>query len=1017
MTLGCPQSVFEETADPGEGNSSAKLVNTFWALGSNIIGNDTIPGILMQSYAISDKPNAFSFQYKSDLVGNDQGLFYLELTRWDAINDMQVEVATGAYIISSSETNWVNVTQGINYTSTDSPDSVHLYAVASADVLVGDGAFGRRQIGTTVYIDSVVVSTLTGCAGLDYSVVTQQNDDCGNGSGYVWGYAGGGTYPYTYNWSNGQTDNAGFGLTAGTHTVTITDAAGCEASKTFTLTGGVQMNITVTTTNATCGGSDGTAAVIIDGGMSPYTYEWNVGQTTESATGLEAGVVIITVTDAQGCQNQNGNAVNNDNAPNWVAFDVTPPLCYGSNDGIAYAEVSGGATPYNYQWEDINGNILSSSQTMTGVSGGTLIIVRITDNDGCVLIGGEEVNEPELLWTMVSTMNESVPGASDGTAYVSVYGGTTPYSYEWSNGSTSETITGLTSGTYTYTVTDINGCSSSDAFSLNASCDLLVDATIVNDPCGQSNGSISLSVSNGIEPFTYQWSNNGFNVSFNNAIGAGNYQVTITDDMGCVAIESFDVTGGTAMDVSINVTNPSCGNADGEASVDITGGTSPYSYYWYDEFNDVLFGTTATVTGLNTGGIWVTVTDANGCTKDDSGPVNNSNAPTVNLTKIDALCGELGLLLASASGGATPYTYEWVNGDNPGVVIGTGESLTDLTGGFYGLAVTDAMGCVSVNGRDIFETDAVSLTLTSSDVSSAGASDGSADVVATGGNSSYTYNWSNGESNDAISGLSGGIYTVTVTDSDGCEGIESVAVSEPGVCSLGAEVNTTNASLNGASDGTASAVAIGGTSSFTYEWSNGSTEPSITGLTDGTYSVTITDANSCTAEASGTVAEPACAVNLMLNATDVTVFGGSDGSVNTTILDGLSPYTYSWSNSSSSATLSGVVAGTYSLTVTDAASCTATSSATVGQPSGISERLESRVRMYPNPTNGMITVEFSSKSFATIEVYDMLGQIQHSTNAVSGKTSLDLSNVESGIYLVVVKENEVVTKTERVIKK
>jgi len=215
-------------------------------------------------------------------------------------------------------------------------------------------------------------------------------------------------------------------------------------------------------------------------------------------------------------------------------------------------------------------------------------------------------------------------------------------------------------------------------------------------------------------------------------------------------------------------------------------------------------------------------------------------------------------------------------------------------------------------------------------VSCNGGSDGSATASATGGTAPYTYAWSNAATTASITGVTAGTYTVTITDANNCTATVTATVTEP--TALAASASNTNVSCNGGSDGSATASATGGTAPYTYAWSNAATTASITGVTAGTYTATVTDANNCTATATATITEPTVLTASSAVNGNVSCNGGSDGSATASATGGTAPYTYAWSNAATTANITGLAAGTYTATVTDANNCTATATATVTEP-------------------------------------------------------------------------------------
>ncbi|QQS27657.1 MAG: SprB repeat-containing protein [Sphingobacteriales bacterium] len=377
------------------------------------------------------------------------------------------------------------------------------------------------------------------------------------------------------------------------------------------------------------------------------------------------------------------------------------------------------------------------------------------------------------------------------------------------------------------------------------------------------------------------------------------------------------------MSLSTIVTDVSCfGGTNGAINLTVTGGTSPYTYNWGGGV------TTEDLTGLSTGTYNVTVTDSNSCTATTSATVNQpASAMSLSTIVTDVSCfgGTNGAINLTVTGGTSPYTYNWGGGV-------TTEDLTGLSTGTYNVTVTDANGCTATTSATVNQPAvAMSLSTSVTNVSCFGGTNGSINLTVTGGTSPYTYNWGGGVTTEDLTGLSIGTYNVTVTDANSCTATTSATVNQP-ASAMSLSTIVTDVSCFGGTNGAINLTVTGGTSPYTYNWGGGVTTEDLTGLSTGTYNVTVTDANSCTATTSATVNQPAAAMSLSTIVTDVSCFGGTNGAINLTVTGGTSPYTYNWGGGVTTEDLTGLNTGTYNVTVTDANSCTATTSATVNQP-------------------------------------------------------------------------------------
>uniref|UniRef100_UPI00404AF40E Ig-like domain-containing protein n=2 Tax=Flavobacterium sp. TaxID=239 RepID=UPI00404AF40E len=716
---------------------------------------------------------------------------------------------------------------------------------------------------------------------------------------------------------------------------------GCESDR-------VTVSVVVTTltvslvskTNVTCpGGSDGTATIAVSGGVGPYSISWNNGAVGFSENNLSAGTYyIVGIIDATGC-----GYVLAYNDPAVFSITITEPAslsgtivsqtnisCFGGSTGGATVEVSGGATPYTYYWD--NGH---NTPTLSGVSAGVYNLYVI-DANGCG-VDSESLNG-ELVATVTITESESVLqltpasqtnidcfGNATGIATVNTAtGGTAPYTYDWTGNPTgdgSTSISELTAGSYTCTVTDANGCTASTTLVITQPAILTASAHVTStlDCNNDTNGQVTASVTGGTMPYSFEWSTGGTNALEVN-LSAGTYNVIVTDANGCtsqasVTIENPELFVATGV-VNNHVSCP--GGNDGSATVNIDLNESSVSYLWSNG------ATTKTFTGLTAGTYSVNVTNSNGCHETTSVTITEPaslSGTIVSQTNISCFGGSTGGATVEVSGGATPYTYYWDNGHNT-------PTLSGVSAGVYNLYVIDANGCgvdsESLNGElvatvTITESESV-LQLTpasQTNIDCFGNATGIATVnTATGGTAPYTYDWTGnptGDGSTSISELTAGPYTCTVTDANGCTASTTLVITQPAILTASAHVTST-LDCNNASDGQVTASVTGGQLPYFYEWNTGGTNAVEVNLAAGTYSVIVTDANGCTAQASVTLENPELFVATGVVNNHVTCFGGNDGSATINTIgdpvNGLEAFTnYEWSNGATTKTVTALSAG------------------------------------------------------------------------------------------------------------
>ena len=884
-------------------------------------------------------------------------------------------LAAGTYSVTTTDANGCS---DVASATINEPVSI-LANITTTDVLCNGGNDGSAIVtvsgGATPYTylwsDGQTTATAAGLSAGSYSITatdangytvstnavidepsaltlstTATNVLCnGDSNGSATVTVAGGTLPYTYLWSDGQTTAIATGLSAGTYTVTVTDANGCTSTSGVTineptaiLSGGV------TTTDVLCNGSNnGTASVTLSGGTMPYAYLWSDGQTTATATGLASGVYSVTVTDANGCTiTESGVTITQPVLLESEGVGTSDVSCFGACDGTAAISVDGGTFPYTYLWSD--GQVTPGA---TGLCAGTYS-VTVTDANGCTLIeAGIVINEPAALTSSVITMDVLCNGDSNGSATVAATGGTAPYTYLWSDGQTATTATGLFGGTYSVTVTDANGCTSSSSATINEPLTLTLSSNATDALCnGDSNGSATVTATGGTMPYTYLWSN-GQTAAIATGLSGGTYSVTVTDANGCTSTSSTTVNEPIQL---INTTSgaDATGNgiADGTATVTVVGGTMPYSYLWSDGQS------TATATGLLAGTYSVTVTDANGCITTGSVTVNEPAAISASITTTDALCNgdSNGSATVTATGGVAPYTYLWSGGQTTAIATG-------LLAGAYTVTVTDANGYTTTANGVVNEPLILVSSAAATDALCNGDSNGSATVTVTGGTMPYTYLWSNGQTAATATGLTAGVYSVIITDANGCTAISGITVNEPTVL-LSGGVTTTDVLCNGTSNGTASITISGGTMPYAYLWSDGQTTATATGLASGVYSVTVTDANGCTITESGvTITQPVLLESEGIGTSDASCFGACDGTAAISVDGGTFPYTYLWSDGQVTPVAAGLCAGTYSVTVTDANGCTLIETGIViNEPAALTSSVITMDVLCNGDSNGSATV-------------------------------------------------------------
>ena len=738
--------------------------------------------------------------------------------------------------------------------------------------------------------------------------------------------ASGGTPAYTYLWSpGGQTTPTINNQCAGTYTCQVTDALGCTGTLTITITQPAAISNGVTFTNASCSGvCNGTAQANPTGGTAPYSYLWMPGSfTTQNISGLCAGSYTLVVTDANGCTTQSIINITQPQ-PLSAAISATSSSC-GLCTGSASVNVAGGTSPYAYFWSPSGG----TNPTATNLCLGTYTCT-ITDAQGCTTTASVTITQVVNITITSSGSTPSCYGACDAIASANASGGASPYTYNWQPGNfPTQNITGLCAGTWTVTATDANGCFSSTQITFNNPPQLVVTATSTNAGCNSvCNGSASVSAVGGTGSYTYLWMPGGQTTASITNQCAGSYTCTINDSLSCDTTIIVTITEPPLITANGSVTDANCTLCDGSISTAASGGQGPLTYSWNPSA-----ATTPGITNLCPGIYTVTITDSTGCSTQTQFAVSNINGPTLSSSGTNATCDSTcdGTASTVVTGGAGPFTYDWL----PGSPTGDGTpNVTGLCADTIFVQVTDAVGCITFDQVVITDPPAIQVVGFPSACSCNGVCDGSATITVSGGTAGYTYLWMpGGQTTQNISNQCAGSYTVTVTDANGCSETITVTITEPGPLLL--NITSTNVVCNSQCNGTATSNISGGTAPFTYNWSAGPIVPSIVNLCPGTYTLNVTDVNGCTNVDSVTITEPP-ALQQLVTSSNALCNGSCDGTASAAVSGGVPGYLYVWSpGGQTTSSVSGLCAGAYSITSTDSNGCQIVNSVTILQPTAM----------------------------------------------------------------------------------
>ncbi len=585
-----------------------------------------------------------------------------------------------------------------------------------------------------------------------------------------------GTHTFSINGVNFQTGRVFSGLSAGTYTVTVRDAAGCTATETATVTQPSVLTATTIHGNLSCNGSyDGYIIVLTNGGNERYQYQlagsssWQYSNTFND---LAAGTYTVNVKDAKDCRSSVTVTITQ---PSPITATVTTgTAACGGSDGTASIAAAGGSGS-DYQYSINLGVSFQSSGAFTGLSTGTYSII-VRDGSGCYNSFQATINS--TTGPAISTLSNTgitCYNGSDGSISVAATGGTGTLEYSVGGAyQTTGSFVGLPAGFYTLTVRDAVGCFDSDTITLNQGNPIAVTATVNNNvSCfGGNNGSITIAAAGGIG--TLAFSLNGTNYqsigTFTGLTSNALYTAYVRDAGGCTNFTNFSISQPTQIVGSLGIVGVNCADADnGTIFVTASGGTGTLQY----SLGGAAYGNTNSWSNLAAANYIVYVRDAFNCTIGLLATVNEP-APIalgVTLDHVNCAGGNDGSINMSVSGGIVPYAYAWTNGARL-------EDLFNLSSGTYGVVVTDANGCTAANSYSIVApATPIIVNGTVDNASNSGVSDGAIDITVNGGTSPYNFEWSNGAVTEDVSAINSGFYIVVVTDANGCESSQIFNVS------------------------------------------------------------------------------------------------------------------------------------------------------------------------------------------------------------------------------------------------
>jgi gliding motility-associated-like protein len=693
------------------------------------------------------------------------------------------------------------------------------------------------------------------------SSIVIQNPLCnGNANGEIEVNVSVGTADFDIDWGVGSATTSTntytiSGLTDGIYNITVTDANGCSFQTSSTLVDPVVLTATTSVTSdyngqdVSCNSAaDGSAIVNAIGGTTSYSYLWSASagnQITQEAFNLPAGNHSVVVTDANGCS-ISVNVIISEPDDIVILLETNSNVsCNGLSDGNVTATATGGTPLYSYLWNDPAG---TNTRFATQLPVGTWTVV-VTDANSCIANRSVTITEPEILEVEVTAFDVRCFGEANGSAAVSVTGGTPNYTYEWNDysHSTNPYVSDLPANTYSVVITDDNGCQIIETIVIDQPTALTVSCSTMPVVCGNTLGSAFASVNGGNGGYLYQWSPNGAITAQVGGLITGNYDVLVTDALGCTVQTSAFV--GVQGNINVNITedNPiSCfGLNDAMLTAHSNNGINPLTYLWTN--SEI----TASITNIYAGLYGVQVLDAWGCGGNASYNLTQPNQIILSIFSTDVNCfgGNDGTANVIPGGGITPYTYLWSNNMNT-------SSISNLIAGNYIVTVTDFSNCsMSADVTVSQPLNRLDLSYSMSDVKCFGNSDGFIHSQAIGGVPPYVYLWeydTYSSNSPNIDNLSAGDYSVYLSDAHNCAFDTVLVISEP--APINASFVSGNPSCIGNHDGFIELSVVGGTGPYLFNWNSGTSPIEyIGGLIQGDYLITVTDFNGCEFELTSVV--------------------------------------------------------------------------------------------------------------------------------------------------------------------
>ena len=664
------------------------------------------------------------------------------------------------------------------------------------------------------------------------------------------------------------------------------------------------------------------------------------------------------------------------------AVSTIEPAC-GASNGEIQLQTSGGAGGYAYKWS--NNASGDTSSIVSGLRAG-IYTVLVQDDLGCGTMDTVILNNQNAPQSSANVIDASCFGLANGSVQVSLMGGTPTYTFSWSDGSSTQHLSGASAGQYQLTITDAQNCKSFLLAEVNEPEPLLVSGSKTDLVCpGDMDGRIDVVVAGGSAPYTYQWDNNATTEDLSGLEG-GAYFVVVMDSKGCINNEGFVVEEPAPFTVDIVVTkeNDRCTTPFlGELFGIANGGSAPYNFSWTgpDGFTNT---GSSFIFGLNGGEYNLLLADSRGCQVDSTVLLPSVVGIDYNITTTNATCKGIpnGSMTVDIVGGVAPLSFLWDTG-------ATTQNLTQLEPGFYGGRISDSQGCVVDISATVAADYVLSYNLQGQRPTCFGGMDGMIQIQSVNGTPPYNFLWSTGSTDSVLKNIDAGAYGLRISDGNGCK--DSVTHTLDNPAQMNSFIFRAGQPCPLMSNGNIVVGTTGGKAPFTYLWSNGDTTSQITGLDSGRYTLITTDLNEC--KDTLTVDLPELdPIGVSIRGDTISCFGENTGSIILFVQSDRHPFQYDWGDGGPKLPIrSNLGAGLYSITIEDNIGCDTTVFVQ------IRDNLPIEVSLSSTPDNGTQNGTISSSVSGGTPPFTYMWS--------DGQNSQNLSNLTTGVYTLAVTDH------------